>query len=82
VIQLSICPVMIYALLVIFRPAAIVSKPRPNWQAQLMTVGSGLDVAFYVLLLAILTPLSLWWLILFTRRGVKAQFQAGKDTRR
>jgi hypothetical protein len=44
-----------------------------------MTVGSGLDVAFYECLLAILTPLSFWLLILFTRVGVKAQFQTGKN---
>ncbi len=41
-IQLPIYTVVIYALLVIFRPACIVSKPRPNWQLGIMTVGSGL----------------------------------------
>lgn len=81
-IQLPIYVEVIYALLVIFRPAGVVSKPRPNWQLGVMTMGSGLDVALYVLLLAHLIPLSLWWLILFTRPGVRAQFQAGKDTRK
>ena len=81
VIQLPIYMEVIYALLVIFRPAGIVSKPRPNWQLGIMTVGSGVDVALYRLLLANLIPLSLWWLILFTRPGVKAQFQADKDTK-
>jgi hypothetical protein len=80
-IFLSTVPALSYALLVFLRPAALVSRPRPNEQLALMTVGSGLDFAVYVYLLVILLPFSVWWLILFTRPGVKAQFQPGKATR-
>jgi hypothetical protein len=80
-IFLSTVPALSYALLVFLRPASIVSRPRPNEQLSLMTIGSGLDFAVYVYLLVILSPFSVWWLILFTRPGVKAQFQPGKATR-
>jgi hypothetical protein len=80
-IFLSTVPALSYALLVFLRPAALVSRPRPNQQLALMSIGSGLDFAVYVYFLVILVPFSVWWLILFTRPGVKVQFQCGKVMR-
>ena len=65
---LSTVPVLGCGLLLLVRPASILP----------MTVGSGLLVAIYLYLLVILVPISAWWLILFTRAGVKTQFQSGK----
>jgi hypothetical protein len=69
------------ALLVPLRPVSIFPAGRPNEQQALMTVGSGLILVIYLYLLMILVPISVWWLILFTRHSVKTQFQSGKATR-
>lgn len=75
-IFLAIAPALGCALLLILRPPSILPSAGPNEQQALMTVGSGLVPAIFLYLLVILIPISIWWLVLFTRPSVKAQFRA------
>jgi hypothetical protein len=72
-IFLSVVPVSTYALLLIVRPASLF--PPETGHGGLYAVGDiYLDIV--AALVAILAPVSIWWLVLFTRPNIKAQFQA------
>jgi hypothetical protein len=81
-IFLATAPALGCVLLLILRPPSIMPRAEPDEQQALMTVGSGLLPAIFLCLLVILIPIGVWWLVLFTRPSVKAQFQSGKVTRR
>jgi len=74
---LSIVPVSACAILVLLRPASVFPPAKPNEQLAILTVGSGLGLVFCEYCLVLLTPFSLWWLILFTRPSIKALFSPG-----
>ena len=67
-IFLATVPVLGCAMLVLLRPAFVLSPREPNEQNPLL-----LGILIY--LLVILVPISAWWLILLTRASVKGQFQ-------
>jgi len=74
-IFLAAAPVLGCALLLVLRPPSILPRAKPNEQLALMTVGSGLLFDIYLSLFLILIPISVWWLILFTRTSVRSQFR-------
>ena len=65
---LATAPVTIYLLLVSFQPVSIFGKHRGAGSLNL-----ALPVCIYALILFV--PLSLWWLILLTREGVRSRFR-------
>ena len=67
-LYLSTVPLTVYALVVFLPPAFILGQ---NNRQSLFVIGD-LGYAVCVYFLAILFPLSLWWLILFTRSRVKS----------
>jgi hypothetical protein len=67
-IFLSVAPILGCALMVSFHPLSVF-PPSPG------PLFAGLGLWLYQTLLVILTPVSVWWLLLFTRVSVKAQFQ-------
>lgn len=68
---LATIPVAIYSLLVVLRPVSIFPA---RMSGNLFAVGDlGLPVCIYAL--AVFAPLSLWWLILLTRSGIRSQFR-------
>ena len=73
VMFLSIVPVTTCALLVLLRPEAIFPSDT-GLQYAILTVGS-LGIVMYEYMLVILIPVSVWWLVLFTRKNVRSQFQ-------
>jgi len=68
---LATVPVTVYSLLVIIHPAFL---SRMGGGTTPFAIG---DLAFAVCVYALVlfVPLSLWWLILFTRRGIRSQFR-------
>ena len=70
---LATVPVAVYSLLVIFHPAFLASKERLGRATPFGVGDLGFAVCVYALVLFI--PLSLWWLILLTRRGIRSQFR-------
>ncbi len=72
---LSTVPVIGGALMILVRPASIFPAAKLDEHDALMTVGSGFMLVIYLYLLAFLIIISAWWLILFTRISIKAQFQ-------
>ena len=72
-IFLSVVPVSTYALLLIVRPASLF--PPETGHGGIYAVG---DIYLDIVagLVAILAPVGIWWLVLFTRPNMKAQFQA------
>ena len=75
---LATAPAAVYTMLAILRPPSVF--PSRSLQGAIFTVGDiYLDVVEGSLFLLI--PVSIWWLILFTRASVKAQFQSGKTTK-
>jgi hypothetical protein len=74
-IFLSTVPVLGCALLVLLRPPWVFPPSQPDEQYAILTIGSGFGLAIYEVLLVILIPVSIWWLVLFTRASVKAQFR-------
>ncbi len=71
-IFLSIAPVMSCALLLLFRPEAVF--PPENLQGAILTIGS-LGIVLVMYMFVILSPISIWWYILFTRVSVRSQFR-------
>src|ERR1700680_4724635 len=69
-LYLASVPVTVYALLAALRPESIF-LPQPS--GALLAVGD-LGYPFCVYLAALLAPLSLWALILLTRRKIRSQF--------
>jgi len=67
---LATIPAAVYVEVLILRPPSVF--PRRVGDIYLYAVAGAL---------CLLIPLSIWWLILFTRPGVKAQFQSRKATR-
>jgi hypothetical protein len=72
-IVLSIVPVLGCALLVLLRPRSVF-PPDPG-QGALLVIGGGIYLLIFELLLAILIPISIWWLFLLTRSNVRSQFR-------
>ncbi len=73
-IFLSIAPVTICTLLVLLRPEAVFPSDA-GLQYAILTVGS-LGIVMYEYMLVILIPVSVWWLVLFTRKNVRSQFRS------
>ena len=71
-ILLSTVPVSVYALLFVLRPPSLF-PPSPGPGGIFALGDIYLPIVGYLLVLLI--PVSIWWLILFTRASVKAQFQ-------
>jgi len=69
---LATVPVVGCVLLVAFH-APSVFPPEPG-QGAILVIGDVYLLA-YKFLLAVLIPISIWWWILFTREGVRAQFR-------
>lgn len=77
-IFLSIVPVTVYTLLLLLHPQSLFgTQDSPGG---LYAVG---DIYGFVVgcLIAVLIPISIGWLVLFTRPSVKAQFRSGKEVR-
>ena len=71
VLFLATVPVTIYSFLVLFQPIALFGR---HGGGGILTIGNlALSVCVYALLLFV--PLSLWWLILLTREGIRSQFR-------
>lgn len=71
---LSTVPVLGCALMILVRPASIFPPTGLDEHDALMTVGSGFMLVIYLYLLAFVIIISVWWLMLFTRIGIKEQF--------
>ena len=72
---LATVPVVGCALLVILHPPTVF-PPEPGQGA--MLVMGDIYLLAYKFLLAVLIPISIWWLILFTRPSVRSQFRRNK----
>jgi|SRR5260370_4312925 len=72
-IFLSVAPVTICGLLLLLRPDAIF-QPDIGLKYAILTVGD-LGIVVYAWMFVILIPVSVWWLILFTRKSVRSQFR-------
>src|SRR5579864_8184455 len=70
---LAIVPATLYTPLLILRPPSVLPAGTGR-DGTLLTIGG--DFYFYAVsgVVCLLVPVSIWWLVLFTRRGVKAQF--------
>ncbi len=68
---LATVPVVGCALLVMFHPTSVF-PPKPG-EGAILVMGD-IHLLAYKFLLAVLVPVSIWWLALFTRQGVRAQF--------
>jgi hypothetical protein len=75
-IFLSVAPVTICGLLVLLQPNAIF-QPDAGIKYAILTVGD-LGIVVYVCMFVALIPVSVWWLILFTRESVRSQFRSQK----
>jgi len=73
-IFLSIAPVTICGLLLLLRPEAIF---QPDIGATILAVGD-LGIVVYAYMFVILIPVSVSWLILFTRESMRSQFRSQK----
>jgi hypothetical protein len=71
---LSTVPLAGCALLIVLRPPSVF-PPDPG-QGAIFAIGGGLYFLAFELLLAILVPISIWWLVLLTRAIVRSQFRA------
>lgn len=69
-LYLASVPVIVYAILAVLKPQSIF-PPQPR--GAIFVVGD-LGYAFCIYLVAFLAPLSLWALILLTRREIRSQF--------
>lgn len=69
---LSVIPVSGCLLLVILRPPSVF--PPDSGQGALLAVGGGIYLLMFVYLLVVLVPVSVWWLVLFSRESVRSQF--------
>jgi hypothetical protein len=72
-IFLSVAPVTTCVLLLLWRPEAVFPS-NAGLKYAILTVGSFGDV-MYIYTTILLIPISIWWLILFTRPSVRSQFQ-------
>jgi len=70
---LSVVPVIGCALLIIVSPPSVFPQVG---QGAMLAIGGGIYLLAYKLLLAILIPISIWWLVLLTRESVRSQFRA------
>jgi hypothetical protein len=70
---LATVPVLVCVLLVLFHPSAVF-PPDPG-QGAILAFGGGVYLGLFVYLLVALIPVSIWWLILFTRSSIRAQFR-------
>jgi len=68
---LALAPFVVYLPIVVFRPAMMFRLETPGG---LLVIGD-LALAPCVYTFALMSPLSLWWLILLTRREVPSQFR-------
>jgi len=71
-IFLSVAPVTICGLLLLLHPDAIF-PPDVGAKYAILAVGD-LGIVVYACMFVILIPVSVWWLILFTRKSVCSQF--------
>ena len=67
---LALAPLIVYLPIVILRPAIIFP---PETGGSFLVVGD-LAYALCVYSLVLMSPLSLWWIILLTRKEVRSQF--------
>jgi hypothetical protein len=72
-IFLSVAPVMICGLLLLLRPDAIF-HPDIGLKYAILAVGD-LGIVMYAYMFMILIPVSVWWLVLFTRKSMRLQFR-------
>jgi len=75
-IFLSVGPMTICGLLLLLRPAAIF-PPDAGAKYAILAVGD-LGIVVYACMFVILVPVSVWWLVLFTRESVRSQFRSQK----
>jgi hypothetical protein len=75
-IFLSVGPMTICGLLLLLRPEAIF-PPDAGAKYAILAVGD-LGIVVYACMFVILIPVSVWWLILFTRESVRSQFRSQK----
>lgn len=75
-IFLSVGPVTISGLLLLLRPDAIF-PPDVGAKYAILAVGD-LGIVVYAYMFMILIPVSVWWLVLFTRKSVRSQFRSQK----
>jgi hypothetical protein len=72
-VSLATVPVLGCGLLILVRPRSVFPEDIPSGPVYAPFIGIGL--AIYEVLFCILVPFSLWFLIFFTRKSVKAQFR-------
>lgn len=70
---LSTAPVLAGAALAALRPPTLF-PPNPPGDAMLI-VKPGIVLAVFLCILVLLTPISIWWLVVMTRRSVRSQFR-------
>lgn len=75
-IFLSVAPVTICGLLLLLHPDAIF-PPDVGAKYAILAVGD-LGIVIYACMFTILIPVSVWWLVLFTRESVRSQFRSQK----
>jgi hypothetical protein len=75
-IFLSVAPVTICGLLVLLQPEAIF-RPDAGIKYAILTVGD-FGIVVYICMFVALIPVSVWWLVLFTRKSVRSQFRSQK----
>jgi hypothetical protein len=73
-IFLSVAPVTICGLLVLLQPEAIF-RPDAGIKYAILTVGD-FGIVVYICMFVALIPVSVWWLVLFTRKSVRSQFRS------
>ena len=72
----SVAPVTVCGLLLLLRPNAIF-PPDAGAKYAILAVGD-LGIIVYAYMFMILIPVSVWWLVLFTRESVRSQFRSQK----
>ena len=72
-IFLSTIPVLGCGLLVLLRPRSVF--PSDPGQGSVLVIGGGIYLWIFECLFIILIPISIWWLVLFTRPTVRSQFR-------
>jgi hypothetical protein len=73
-IFLSVAPVTTCGLLLLLRPDAIF-PPDVGSKYAILAVGD-FGIVVYICMFVALIPVSVWWLVLFTRKSVRSQFRS------
>jgi len=74
---LAVVPATVYAALLILRPPSVFPGGRAG-EGALLTIGGDIYFDAVAGVVCLLVPVSIWWLLLFTEQGVKAQFRSDK----